>query len=293
MILRRTCCAWAAAIAVVGMAVVPARAVVVGGPVSDYSTYNAAPTSDFPSFNYVGTMNGASGVYLGNGYVITAGHVGPGNFTLKNYSTNTTTTYSRDTSFATVQLQDPFSSDKVADLVIFRLAGTLPNLRPLTIAPTIANSGTSLYFGGNGLTRGSEVTGLGYNVLSSNSLHFGANTVVGPSSFSTTTTNIMRGFRTLFDSTPGSTQAINGDSGGGVFSSGTVNGQNILQGIMLAINTLPGQPGGTVYYGDTTYAADLSYYRSQINAIVPEPAMLGFLGVFGLLSLQRKRAQRS
>jgi len=33
-------------------------------------------------WNYVGQVNGASGVYLGNGWVLTAAHVGMGNFIL-------------------------------------------------------------------------------------------------------------------------------------------------------------------------------------------------------------------
>ncbi len=40
------------------------------------------PGSGTDGWNYVGQVNGASGTYLGNGWVITAAHVGAGDFTL-------------------------------------------------------------------------------------------------------------------------------------------------------------------------------------------------------------------
>ena len=41
-------------------------------------TGNTTAPSDDPGFDNVGSVNGLSGVYLGNGWVLTAGHVGSG-----------------------------------------------------------------------------------------------------------------------------------------------------------------------------------------------------------------------
>ena len=41
---------------------------------------------EITGWDYVGQVNGASGVYLGNGWVLTAAHVGAGNFTVAGLS---------------------------------------------------------------------------------------------------------------------------------------------------------------------------------------------------------------
>jgi hypothetical protein len=73
------------------------------------------------------------------------------------------------------------------------------------------------------------------------------------------------------------------DSGGAVFAK--QSGQWKLAGIILANDPYSGQPGGstTAVYGNHSYFADLSFYRSQIVTIaVPEPAGLTQLFVAGL-----------
>jgi hypothetical protein len=60
-------------------------------------------------------------------------------------------------------------------------------------------------------------------------------------------------------------QASNGDSGGAVFS--MQSSQWKLSGMMLLVNDpLSGQPSNTALFGDVTFMADLSKYRSQILA---------------------------
>ena len=63
-------------------------------------------------------------------------------------------------------------------------------------------------------------------------------------------------------------QAAPGDSGGGVFYKNSSGWE--LSGMIYAIDTLPSQPGNTAVYGDTTYAADIATYRSQILAIAAQ-----------------------
>jgi hypothetical protein len=60
----------------------------------------SAPASD-PGWSYVGQLNGASCVYLGNGWVLTAGHVGEGTVSLNG------TAYQPDPSIQPVSFPRP------------------------------------------------------------------------------------------------------------------------------------------------------------------------------------------
>lgn len=69
-------------------------------------------------WDYVGTINGASGVYLGNGWVITASHVGASTFTLG------ATSYSPVANSAVRILNtDPLFANWATDLVVYKVAG--------------------------------------------------------------------------------------------------------------------------------------------------------------------------
>ena len=79
-------------------------------------------------------------------------------------------------------------------------------------------------------------------------------------------------------------QAAYGDSGGGVFRK---NGSAWeLSGTILAVAGYSGQPdpGATPVYGNVMYAADLSFYQSQIVTIVPEPSATAMLAAAGALA---------
>jgi hypothetical protein len=84
-------------------------------------------------------------------------------------------------------------------------------------------------------------------------------------------------FATDFTSSPppqvtaNEAQAAAGDSGGGLFFK-PVNGSNWeLGGLLFAISTRDNPPT-SAYYGDLTYAVDLSFYRSAILAVTTRPA---------------------
>ena len=81
-----------------------------------------------------------------------------------------------------------------------------------------------------------------------------------------------------------------GDSGGGAFS--LVGGQWVLSGIMVDEGVYPNQPNAIVY-GDEGISADLSQYRSQILAIVPEPSSTVLtLSAAAILALFCRRRSR-
>lgn len=76
-------------------------------------------------------------------------------------------------------------------------------------------------------------------------------------------------------------QAAPGDSGGGVFYK---NGSTWeLTGILTTIGRYRNQPNNSVVFGNETYSANLSLYRDNILAVVPEPKSIGL--VFGLFAL--------
>jgi hypothetical protein len=258
-----------------------ARAVIVSG--GDGSG-NLTGTG-VSGWDYVGSVNGASGVYLGNYdgsyWVLTAGHVGAGNFTLNG------TTYSVvDGSSVSLTNDD----GAVVDLTLFRISAD-PGLATLALSDSTPATGTSVTMIGYGLNRGATATrwdtswnesqfGVyrGYKWTGASAKRWGKNTVVG-----TATNGTTEYFTTTFLSTNGSAQATVGDSGGGVFI--TVNGTVELAGSMGLVSSFSGQPGSTSVYGNQTYNADISVYRTQILSIVsavPEPGV-SILGLGGLL----------
>ena len=65
---------------------------------------------------------------------------------------------------------------------------------------------------------------------------------------------------------------------------------------MFAVGVFEGQPSKTALYGNVTYAADLSFYYDEIDAVVslPEPAALPQIvgGVALLLAVGHRRIRR-
>lgn len=85
-----------------------------------------APTSD-PGWSNVGTLGGASCVYLGNGWVLTAGHVGEGTVNLNG------TAYNADPNITPVGFSSSPGSTTSADLEMFRLQTTPAGLGTLNL----------------------------------------------------------------------------------------------------------------------------------------------------------------
>lgn len=259
---------------------------------------------------YAGGEFNASAVYLGNYggsyYVLTAYHIsgtdnsqptrgaGLGTFTIG------TNNYSFSGAPVRISSMDLGNADLVVvkitpnDLAAQTYLDGLSNLSLSTSSPSLNTSVTMIGSGRNRATSqttyyvdtdtnpytwstspfvGSDATVGGYAWAAGNTKRWGSNTAD-----STSTANAGYGNThvviTDFDAVSGEAQAATGDSGGGVYlSDGT------LSGIMLYTGTFNGQPTETAVFGDATYYADISYYRSSILSAVPEPGTVGLMVV--------------
>jgi hypothetical protein len=250
----------------------PAAAVLIDS--GDGTRNTGAPSPD-PGWANLGLRGSLSAVYLGNSYVITAGHAGFG-----------------------VILQNPDGS--AADLRLFSVH-PIPALPALTISAVPPEIGAEVLMLGNGRDRGAATSfdpngpalpdpiG-GYLWQASQSLRWGTNEV---DSFTTLSLSgaVSETFTVLFDAgaTPHEAAAATGDSGGAVFHD--TGSQWELAGIMVAISQLVEQPANSSLYGNGIFSVDLSVYRDDILAVValPEPSGGLWWGATFLMLLSWRR----
>jgi hypothetical protein len=249
-----------------------ARAVEVTG-----NTFNTtAPTSaDIPNWNtgwgnstvngwdYVGQVNGSSGIYLGNGWAMTVGHVGNGSLTLGKM------TYPLAQGSLHVFANPDGSS---IDLCLFKLTVS-PNLPALNIAPADPTA-----FAQN--QTGDSVAMIGYGGGKGETWGFNAvtevNTMQQVSFYNTNDFETDLGPVTGTSSTTNEDYLVSGDSGGGDFIFNPATQTWMLAGLNEAIDDK-----------NNSYLVQLDTYVPQIDAITgltsaPEPSPAGLLG-FGLL----------
>lgn len=276
----------------------PAHGVVVQG---GDGTQQTTPAGAGPGWDYVGSLNGASGIFLGDYegdyWVMTAGHVGAGVFTLAGVA------YNPVAGSAVVVTND---AGEPLDLVLFKI-GAAPLLPNLTLSGAAPPTGSSLKLIGNGRNRESAETfwtpawtettnpifgtNKGYKWIGSSSMRWGDSTVSRTGTYSVTpgaTSNAA--LVTAFARASGSTQATLGDSGGGVFFT---NGLTLeLAGVMGAVSTEVGQPGETSVYGNETFSVNIAQYHNRITAITgaPEPGAASMLiSALAMLTARRRR----
>lgn len=254
-------------------------------------------TSSTPGADYVGQIGGpqgAAGTYLGDGYVLTAAHIGPGDFMLDGVSYTPVAGSSQSFTTYGATVNGVFYPTATADLTLFQITGNpLPSLPPLTIAPVTPSPYIS------GVSNGTAVVMIGYGD-SANVQSYGIDQVTEPDQTvnlydgQTPPTYISYDFVTDDGTFTGSStftnnaQLIPGDSGGGDFI--------VLPGGGLELAGI-----NEVYFTDVTNGppvasgmVDLSYYADQIDAItgIPEPSAwllaLGGLAAIFLASFQRR-----
>jgi len=267
-----------AAFVSLGALAAPAHAVVL--TISNDAINAVAPGND-PGWDNVARMSGASAVYLGNRWMITANHVSDAPVRFRDGRVFSIAP-SSDVPLTTPGSPTPNVS---ADLRMFRLTAD-PGLPSLSIADTSPRNLSEVMMIGAGTDRAADLVGWsvnaqdewtpaplvsanaqGFNLLSSSHMRWGMNQVFGQPVFSTSSNTIV--FNTRYDKfgVPYEAQASVGDSGGGVFQFAD-NAWKLI-GIMNSVSpVVPNQPSGTVVFGDQTQSADLSFYRTQIQGLL-------------------------
>lgn len=223
----------------------------------------SAPSND-PGFGHVANIKGLAGVYLQNGWVLTAHHVGNGEVEL-----NGVTYDYVPGSFQRV----PSSQGDLPDLALIKIVAP-PDLATMDLATQTPSTSAELVLIGNGRSRGSSLTwsGLGgWNYAYPFIKRWGTNRI----SDSSTTLYDTEAFSMEFNDPGDSTYTVHesiatlGDSGGGVFHE-TVGGW-VLAGTMFATSKRQNQPADTALYTNVTYAVDLATYRSDILSVITVP----------------------
>jgi hypothetical protein len=309
-------------------AVSPAMAVIVvgdgsGNTTASYPTDSPFPGTD-PGWNDVGTVYNKTGVYLGNGWVLTADHVIGGSdlpsiVIFDGVSYNTVPGSTR-------QLYLPGNPSQPSDLALFQLNPSQP--LPASPSFTISSSTPAMsswvvglgngpldrsaltYWNSSGGTLAGPVDAAysGYTFDKINQgLRWGEGQVSGAYSGANALNDgagITDAFYTTFVNVNSDMQSAYGDSGGGAFSYN--NGKWQLSGIVIARgsnNDLPADlqdpaSGGVAVFNETySYMADLSQYSGQINQITqvaPEPSSVALLvgGGAALLAYRLLRPRR-
>ncbi len=251
----------------------PALAVVIDS--GDGSGNTTAPADD-PGWDRIGVLGHTTGCYLGNHWVLTAGHIGNRELRLG------------DRRFHGVQgkIRRRLATSALleADLQLFQLREA-PELPPLRLASSAPRVRTPVVMVGNGLQRGPSQTAWsrlwtivprrdawysGYPTGPERALRWGTNHIASAGELARTGELVTRVFSTRFDGglpSPHEAQAVSGDSGGPVFAKNS-DGEWELVGIMITVSMEPDQPRDHAIYGNVTYVADIHAYREQIEKIV-------------------------
>ena len=228
------------------------------------ATYPTSPAAGVP-WQYVvryGATN-ASAVYIGNGFLLTARHVGTSDSGLLIQGTS----YSRDTSFAPLPITIPGTSTILVDLQLQKISGD-PGLAVLTLANLLSAGDTNLasVLIGWGVGKGTVISNQGWNWgdASTRAFRWGTNTT----SFMTSTMTYPVGTLAMnytalsvaFNSNKGPNEATTamGDSGSALFQS--LSGVWTLVGTTATVTNVLLTPSSSYSPGDSAYFVRLREY---------------------------------
>lgn len=238
-----------------------------------------ADLAPFAFWQHVGMIGMGSGIYLGQGRVLTSAHVGCYPFRLQDGSR-----YEPD--YASWRILKNADGSK-SDLAVFRIrvpkSSALARLASLPLAERRPNDAPILLLG-TGFTQGKEPIALktqgrslgilGYRIQPRRSHAWCLNRGSQPldSLVATGRNFITQCFTTRFERSPFAGQATDGDSGGAAFCYNTELGRWELAGCIVAVS----QPAASVTFGCRTFLSDLAVYGAQLDASgqasAPKPA---------------------
>ncbi len=235
-----------------------ARALIIygTGPTDVNNTLNTTvPASGAPWYNVVQFgANNASGVYLGNGYVLTANHVNlVGAVVINGVS------YALDSSFPALQVTE---APDVVDMKLVRIVGTPPlpvvqslplNFSKSLITGDLSDNCTII---GWGVGKGTIVTNQGWNWgdNTTRAERWGTNKTLSTSVSAVYDSYSYDALETSFRRSLGSntSEITTGDSGSGLFQQ--IGGVWKLSGITTTVLQYVG--GAALYDGDLTTSGD-------------------------------------
>ena len=252
-------------------AAMPALSLVLDNPMGDG---NLEPPEPDPGWDHVVQHLGVpSAVYLGCRWILTTQHVGVTILTMEGERLN-------PVPGSVHKIQNP--DGRPTDLVLYQVDRD-PGLPSLRIPARSARIGQKATLIGFGSSRGASLTvdfpqhGLldGYSWKKDNKKRWGTNRFsaapkfvdVGKEDGRTLAIPLMYDPLDYIEATRHEAAAAFGDSGGAVFADldpvfperGTA-----LFGLIFSVSSFASQPKNSSFYGNVTWAADLSYYRDAI-----------------------------
>ena len=265
----------------------PARPVVIA---TGDGTGNTAAPPDDPGWAQIAMVGNLTGYYLGNGWVLTANHVGERDVVIDGVPYPVVVG-------SLVQFET--SPGVPADLAVMQIEGDpgLPEPPLASRPPAVGEEALMIGFGrSRAPTRsywnaGWQPVGPGAAVYTGfedsapQTLRWGMNFIhdvgVDVSIGGTTTRSFVSTWSDDNTALVDEAQAVVGDSGGPVFVKRA--GVWELVGVIFTIEVFAGQPSNAVVFGTQTAMVDLSFYRDAILAQTrPRPVPLPWLAAAGL-----------
>ena len=264
------------------------QAVVIQDPGAGDTNGTTAPADD-PGWANVGLASSTC-IYLGNGWALTAAHVAANVHSGDSMYLNNST-YTVDQT--PIRLNESLTSTNPIDLSLIHISTLPTGLASLPISSVKPPTGASVTGIGYGYDQQTSITYWDANwneVSQANSVHsgfklvtsrlvqrWGTNNVAADAPYGNPvdvgTWGINYEIYTTFNSNQGGSefQAVEHDSGGGVFYKDSNGVWNLAGIIELVDNPLTGQPDNTALFRDSTsiytgntLSIDLSKYRDQI-----------------------------